>query len=324
MNQSETREIAPNPDRLYEHLKRVHVEFAGKLSNAEVAENLDGKSALVIVNNKRQARALFELLKGDSTFHLTTNMTADHRRQVLSEVRERLAKGPVLLVATALVEAGVDLDFPVVWRAVAGIDSIAQAAGRCNREGKLEMGQVYIFEPEEGFAPPAELKQNAEIALKVLAVHDDPLSREAITSYFQQLYWSRGAELDAKCIIKQLNAAGNQWDFPFADVAADMKLIEEFTVSLIIDYGPYGLDDKARGGLKFGMHAGAIARAMQRYTVQISPHTRHKLIASGAASVMRPDEFGDQFVVLNNERLYDNYAGFSEDNMEDLGSNLMM
>lgn len=316
--QADTREIAPDPGRLYDQLRRVEVSQVGQLSNLELAERVRGRRALVIVNNKRQARALFDLLRDDGALHLSTNMTAEHRRDILAQVR---AEPQVPLIATALVEAGVDLDFPEVWRAVAGLDSIVQAAGRCNRNGRMAgKGQVYVFEPEDGFAPPPELQRNADVAASVLRQHPDPLRPEAITAYFRQLYWNSMADLDANGIMTMTGpAAGNQLNFPFADIAAQFKMIEDYTQPLVIGAGPYGLDEESRKMLDFSSHAGAIARRIQRYTVQINPRVRNELVRLGAAEFVRAEEFGDQFVRLTNERLYDSHAGFSAEDPEDLG-----
>ena len=316
---AETREIAPDPNRLYDHLKRVKVVHRGTLTNAELIEQVCNHSALVIVNNKKQARALFNELRGEGVFHLTTNMTAVHRSAVLKEVRKRLPNQPVLLIATALVEAGVDLDFPEVWRAVAGLDSIVQAAGRCNREGKLECGRVFVFNPEDGYPPPPELERNAEIARRIMIEHaDDPLSPEAVNAYFKALFWSSPAELDNRSIMKQICGSGNQINYPFADIAADFTLIEDYAMPLILGCGLWGMDADARGLLDNSPHAGSIARALQRYTIGVSPKIMHNLIEVNAASIVRREEFDKQFVVLDNERLYDNEAGFSPEHPDDL------
>lgn len=314
----ETREIAPNPAELYRRLKRVDARFAGPLENDELASRVTGRKALVIVNNKRQARAIYGLLGRGNALHLSTNMTAAHRREVLARVRDGF-DGPV--ISTALVEAGVDLDFPEVWRAVAGLDSIVQAAGRCNREGKSDrLGQVHVFEPEEDFPPPPELQQNAEIARDILRAHaEDPLSPEAVRAYFQRLYWDRDADLDSRGIMRRIKETGNRLDFPFADIGHDFRLIEEVTRPLIIGAGEYRLDDRAQNLLEYGEYAGPIARAVQRYTVSVSPRVRDELVRVGAAHVVRPEDFADQFVVLDNARLYDEAAGFSAENPEDLG-----
>lgn len=314
----ETREIAPDPPELYRRLKRVEAQFVGRLENGELAARVAGRKALVVVNNKRQARTIYDLLSRGNALHLSTNMTAAHRRDVLTRVRDGF-DGPV--ISTALVEAGVDLDFAEVWRAVAGLDSIVQAAGRCNREGKSDqLGKVHVFEPEDGFPPPPELQQNAEIARDILRAHaHDPLSHKAVHAYFQRLYWDRDADLDSRAIMRRIKETGSRLDFPFADIAHDFRLIEEVTRPLIIGAGAYGLDDTTQRLLEYGQHAGGIARAVQRFTVSVSPRIRDELLRVGAAHVVRPEEFDDQFVVLDNSRLYDDAAGFSAENPEDLG-----
>ncbi len=313
-----TREIAPKPSALYKRLKRVEVHFIGQFSNVELVARVKGQSALVIVNNKRQARAVFDLFGKDQALHLSTNMTPRHRREVLERIKDGFG-GPV--ISTALVEAGVDLDFPEVWRAVAGLDSIVQAAGRCNREGKLGgLGQVHIFEPEEGFDPPPELRQNAEIARHVLKQYaHDPLHPDAVQDYFKRLYWDREADLDSRSVLKRIKRSGNEFDFPFADISADFQLIQEMTRPLIIGVGPFGIDIETRNLLEYSPYAGTIASAVQPFTVSVLPNIRNEMVQLNAARILRQDEFGDQFVVLDNPRLYDNLAGFSSENAQDLG-----
>ena len=147
------REIIADPQRLYTDLKRTEVTLAGKLTDAALAARLDGhEQVLCIVGTKPQAQAVFTLLQErEGAFHLSTNMYPEHRRRVLGTIRQRLAdRLPCRVVSTSLIEAGVDVDFPVVYRAMAGLDSIAQAAGRCNREGGLpEPGRVVVYEPEK-------------------------------------------------------------------------------------------------------------------------------------------------------------------------------
>ncbi len=321
LDRAATREIAPDPARLYKALKRVTVERLGYLDNAALADRVRGRSALVIVNNKRQARVLFDMLRDEGVFHLSTHMTARHRRHVLEVIRARLADHlPCLVLSTALVEAGVDLDFPEVWRAVAGLDSIAQAAGRCNREGlRSGGGRVFVFKPDKDFAPPPEIARNADVAAIVLEDFPDPLQPEAITAYFRRLYHDWGTALDAKGLMEQIAGGAGSLDFPFASIAHDFRMIEDFTMPLIIGHGPFGMDAETQRKLDYSEHAGALARALQPFTVQISPKVRDKLVGLGAAEVVRPEDFEDQFVVLRNPRLYDEAAGFCEAEPEDLG-----
>ena len=170
------RELAPEPKRLYLALKRTRVRHEGQLDDASVAERLrQSPQALCIVNTRRHARELYErMADAEGAAHLTTLMCARHRRKKLDDIRERLRNGaPVRLIATSLIEAGVDLDFRVVWRAETGLESIIQAAGRCNREGRTEMGDVFVFKPsdEEGHKPPPEIGQFADVARSVMGRH---------------------------------------------------------------------------------------------------------------------------------------------------------
>jgi CRISPR-associated endonuclease/helicase Cas3 len=256
-------------------------------------------------------------------------MTAAHRRHVLEQVRARLKKGePVRLVSTSLIEAGVDIDFPQVWRQLAGVDSIAQAAGRCNREGRRDSADVFVFRSAEDYRAPADVKQFARVAGEILEEHADPLSLEAVRAYFRQIYWDRGAEaLDAARvggitgIMKSLAEAGNRLDFPFADIAAAFRMIEG-GAPLIITGGGWGLPPEEEQRLRHIPHAGSIARALQTYQVQIPPRWRQELLAQSAAEIWRGEEFGEQFVFLVNSDLYDRAAGLRQDELEDLGTNL--
>ena len=333
LDPAEVTELAPDPPRLYEAFRRVKVEDAGTLDDSALVEALrERDQVLAIVNNRRHARALFDRLEGaEGRAILTTWMTPAHRRAVLAKVRQRLQDGtPVRLVATSLIEAGVDVDFPVVWREAAGIDSIAQAAGRCNREGRRETGEVFVFRSGADFLPPPELRQFAEIGRQILARHTDPLSLEAVRDYFRELYWRRGIEaLDAaevgsrRGIMAALAEAGNQLDFPFADIAAAFRLISDGALPLVIRSGPWGVPDDEMERLRHVRHAGAIARAFQPFQVSVAPRLRDQLLRLGAASWWREGDFGPQFAMLDNARLYDEEAGFSPEDLEDLGGMIL-
>ncbi len=327
---AELRELAPDPPRLYAALNRVRVTQKGAVSDEALAEAVENThQALVILNNRRHAREMFECIRPlRGAAHLTTNMTAAHRRAVLASMRARLEAGsPVRLIATSLIEAGVDVDFPVVWRAVAGIDSIAQAAGRCNREGKLpDKGEVYVFQPDGPHKPPADLQQFADIGAEVLARHADPLSLDAVRDYFGRLYWDRNQALDTAQvgnvtgIMAALENSGNQFDVPFADIAAAFRLIEDTTLPLIIRGGEWGVPEALLGDLRFNPYGGSIARQLQPFQVQVRQWFRSELLRLGAAETWRGDAFGDQFVLLSNSNLYDSKAGLGHENLEDLGN----
>ena len=315
------RELAPEPTRIYQALKRTRIRLQGVVGDADLAKRLtDFPQVLCIVNTRGHARELYEML-GDvgGTFHLTTLMCAVHRRERLDAVRERLGDGyPVRLTATSLVEAGVDLDFPVVWRAEAGLESIIQAAGRCNREGKADRGDVFVFAPEEteGRKPPPEVGQFAAAARSVMRQHkDDPSSLAAIEAYFRDLYWSRADSLDYKNIL-QLHRR-SKLDLPFETIAKEFRLIETPMVPVIVPYGgANGSDHTAARLLDELRHVerpGRIARQIQPYVVQVPPSARNSLLSAGAAEILREERFSDQFVKITNMDLYDADVGLTWD-----------
>ena len=316
------RELAPEPERLYRTLKRTRVRHEGQLDDAALTERLhESPQSLCIVNTRRHARELYErMADAKGAAHLTTLMCARHRREKLGVVRERLRNGaPVRLVATSLVEAGVDLDFRVVWRAEAGLESIIQAAGRCNREGRAEMGDVFVFKPsdEEGHKPQPEVGQFADAARGVLrSHHDDPMSLEAIDDYFRKLYWLKGDDaLDAKHILRLLRERGRSLDFPLETIAREFRLIETSMAPIIVPWcGTDGRDDTAKRlleELRWVERPGRIARRLQPYIVQVPPQVRTALLTAGAAEVIRKDDFEHQFVELVNMDLYGPETGLT-------------
>lgn len=188
------REIAPKPTALFDKLRRTTVQHIGTQTDADLLAKLgEHPQMLIIVNNRRHAWSLYDQAKHlDGTFHLTTLMCAKHRSQKLDEIRGRLKKGePCRVIATSLIEAGVDVDFPLVMRAEAGLDSIAQAAGRCNREGKRpsENSFVWIFAPEEQWKAPPELAaQAAVMRLTADSFSDDLIPQIFDFSILQAIY----------------------------------------------------------------------------------------------------------------------------------------
>ena len=316
------RELAPEPECLYRTLKRTRVRHEGQLDDAALAERMhESPQSLCIVNTRRHARELYErMADGEGSFHLTTLMCARHRREKLDVVYERLRNGaPVRLVATSLVEAGVDLDFEVVWRAEAGLESIIQAAGRCNREGRAKTGDVFVFKPsdEEGHRPPREIGQFADATRGVMRSHrDDPTSLDAIDDYFRKLYWLKGDDaLDAKDILRLLREPGGSLDFPFETIAGKFRLIETPMAPIIVPWcGTDGRDDTAKRllkELKWVERPGRIARRLQPYVVQVPPQVRTALLTAGAAEVIRKDDFEHQFVELANMDLYGPETGLT-------------
>lgn len=236
---------------------------------AEVAQQVNSyEQALVILNTRKDALAILDELATPETnhiFHLSTLLCGQHRREVLQQVRDRLATNqPCLLISTQVVEAGVDLDFPVVYRASGPLDRIVQAAGRCNREGRrAEKGQVIIFRPQEGKVPNGEYRKAFEETLILLNREtldwDDPSMFE---TYFRRLY--QGLDTDAK----KVQSVRKDLDFP--KVAARFKLIPDDTTPVVINY-----DDRAHDLIhrirRYGLRASDL-KALQPYLLSLRNH----------------------------------------------------
>jgi CRISPR-associated endonuclease/helicase Cas3 len=228
---------------LFHALRRVEVRTRGKLPDGELAVLLAKERAvLCIVNTRKHASRLYdqlaELSESGDCFHLSTWMCGEHRRAVLKAIRECLkAKQPCRVVSTQLVEAGVDLDFPVVYRAEAGFDSIAQAAGRCNREGLLELGLTYVFEAEE--KPPAGLlRAAADVGKELLSHYPDPLAPEAIEAYFRLLYWIRKDSWDKHKVMEKMefDHARGRALLQFREVADAFQMIRDDQLPILVPY----------------------------------------------------------------------------------------
>ena len=309
------REIAPKPTALFDKLRRTSVQHIGTQTDADLLAKLgEHPQMLVIVNNRRHARSLYDQAKYlEGTFHLTTLMCAKHRSQKLDEIRGRLKNGkPCRVIATSLIEAGVDVDFPLVMRAEAGLDSVAQAAGRCNREGKRpsENSFVWIFAPEEQWKAPPELAaQAAVMRLTADSFSDDLLSTQAVAAYFAELYQLKGSELDNKKILKMHNDAGQSLDFPFQTIADKFRMIESHMQPLII---PFDVDaENLISSLHHADHIGGLLRKLQPYTVQIPEKALAALYKAGRIEPINEKNFGKQFYTLIGLDLYDDVAGLS-------------
>lgn len=270
------REIMPDPPRLYGVLRRVETEDLGLVADAELTRRLlEEDRVLCIVNTTRHARLLFETIgPGDGHFHLSARMCPTHRAQILTRMREKLAEGGTCrLISTQVVEAGVDIDFPVVYRALAGLDSIAQAAGRCNRNGLLsERGRMFVFQTEH-VAANRYFADTSQCAAQVMELHkSDPLALEAIQQFFKLYYWDQKARWDAKGILDRFRLVQDvnfPFDFDFATVAREFRMIDDSAqCSVIVPWGNRGRALAARLR-SMPEPTREILREAQRYIVQV-------------------------------------------------------
>lgn len=305
------REICPMAEAHWESFRRVSFQQAGTLSWMDLAARLQQQEqVLCVVNTRRAAREVFHQLSGPGNFHLSTLMYPAHRRRILDEIRRRLRDGlPCRVVSTSLIEAGVDVDFPAVYRELSGLDSILQAAGRCNREGKRppEDSIVTIFQGED---PPPRLFETSIGAGKIVLDHcQDVSSRAAIHTYFSTLLDLKGAEAqDAHHILPLMESEF----FPFRTVAERFHLIESptTTVYLPLEEGA-GLVELLRSG----QYSRTLYRRLGQYGVSVYPQHLAALEQAGAL-----EHLEDGSVVLRDIGLYTQTTGLT---LEPSGGNAL-
>jgi len=251
------REIIRNVPALFSALKRVTTfPCAEPLSNEKLVEHLrKHPRVLCVVNTKPHATKILEQLGQDDpeNLHLSAQLCPEHRRAVLQEIHKReKANAPCRLIATTVVEAGVDIDFPMVFRSLTGLDSFAQAAGRCNRHGKLTnpqgqtvLGETVLFEPLEE-KEPTFLKQAINASREVLPDQTDLLSPDTIRRFFESFYWKRGGEQGREwdkheilgCFKVDSGEPKHPFGFSFRTAAESFRLIDDFQAPVIIEPTP--------------------------------------------------------------------------------------
>jgi len=303
-------ELMGDPAGLHRSFERVKVNIPDDLQSPRTWEDLafelqQHPSVLCIVNRRDDCRQLWEKMP-EGTIHLSALMCGAHRSKVIGEIKDRLDKEiPTRVISTQLVEAGVDIDFPVVYRAIAGLASIAQAAGRCNREGLLEKGQVFVFIPPSKI-PVGYLRQTAEIGRRILFHrYDDPLAPELFESFFKELYWLQGDNLDKNGILRDLGKDA-ELRFSFRTAANKFHLIDESAQgSLIVRYGE---GEKLIALLENKGPERWLMRKLQRYVVNLPRYLHKKLLNSGALM-----EIAENIFVQGHTAMYDENLGFCSD-----------
>lgn len=332
-------ELMADVQRLFEALKRVEVEYRPRpegWTDAEVAElaleqvHARG-SCLVVVNTKRSARRLYAhalpSLPAEALVHLSTNMCPVHRKQELDRVRQRLNDGlPILCVSTQLIEAGVDVSFNTVIRFLAGLDSIAQAAGRCNRHGLAEPGHVFVVNPkDESLGALPDIKKGRECTLRVLDnLMKDParypsglIGPEALTDYYRYYFHDRQAEMSYAVSAKAIGHDDSLLDLlsaneisvhqhrkqqktdpglffrqAFMTAAREFKAIDAPTQGVIVPYGEAGkeLINDLLATFDITKEIDLLRRA-QQFTVNVFPNDWNKLKQqAGALTTLRDTE----------------------------------
>lgn len=301
------QEIIQDVPELFGALKRTEESFIGELSLQDVAAKLFSyEQVLCVVNTRQQALDIFNALpESDETIHLSALMYPLHRTKKLNEIRRRLEDGePCRVISTQLIEAGVDVDFPCVFRAVAGIDSIAQAAGRCNRNGLHEKPcKVFVFNfadlPISSF-----IKQAAQSAEKLFDRFKGKLtSPECVREYFDDYFWKNQQRMDAEGIIKLCKTA-QSGDIQFKKLA-DFQMINSSTIPVIVALDQNAI--KLVEELKYSKYKRLVLRQLQQYTVQIHSNQLNEI--KGSLELMEPG-----ILILLSEKLYSIDTGLKTSN----------
>jgi CRISPR-associated helicase Cas3 len=308
-------ELMENPEELQRLFKRVHPQYVGAMRDEEIAAAMaEHVQVLTIVNTRRHARLLFELLKGkteDGIYHLSARMCPVHRKSILAQIRQNLREGrPCRVVSTQLIEAGVDVDFPAVYRSAAGIDAVAQAAGRCNREGKLAIGKAIIFDPEPHgmpsrgrFGEVAALTRST--ARRLDEYSGELLSLQAIQDYFQNLFTLEKDHLDEKKILAQIAEGKTDAAFPFATIAGEFQLIDSATISLIVPWDEFA--QRIVDQMVWHPFPAMLAKSLQPYVVQVY---QYELLALESEGVVKT--VGDFIKILTDSSFYDDKFGLKD------------
>ncbi|SMG55464.1 CRISPR-associated helicase/endonuclease Cas3 [Paracoccus sp. J56] len=325
----EGRELAPDPVRLARELRRARIVQGGEMDDNALIEVLrDTPQGMVIVNSRAHALDLFNAAKAEELeglVHLTTRQYPVHRRAILEDIRARLKSGaPCRLIATSLIEAGVDLSFPKGWRAEAGLDSCVQAAGRVSRNGEwpVEDSTLTVFSAP-GRPTPNVVRKLAEAMRSIAGRHDDLLSPAAIRDWFEHVYWNAGAARLGQPMVDRMILGRNGTDFPFRSMAEDFRMIETTMVPVIIP-GDVTAVEAIRQLAVENIPSGRLARALQVYIVQVPAKARALLVEAGHASFHQPALRGDQFCVLESLSLYHVESGFWWERADYLAEEMMM
>lgn len=298
-------ELCPRMEEQFRFFKRASFKNLGKITEESLLERLETeKQALCILNTKNNVQKLYEKIKGEGVCHLSTFMYPRHRQERLDTIRENLKAGKkCIVIATSLVEAGVDLDFQTVYRELAGVDSMIQAAGRCNREGKrnIQNSFAYYFQLEESRKVPGQ-EQQIDTAKQVIRRYEDIASLEAVQEYFTRLYHFKGPSLDKKNILEKFQKC----QFAFATVGKEFKPIEQNTKTILIPVEKRAKEIveelKCKGASK------KLIREAGQYCINVYDNLFQKLYGAGML-VGVSEELKEELFVLKDCKDYSEETG---------------
>lgn len=297
------QEICPDPAGQYAFFRRTELRLLGELAQDMLGARLAAaEQVLCVVNRRRTAQELYGSLPEEGSYCLTTLLCPATRKQLLKEIRSRLKEGlPCRVVSTSLIEAGVDVDFPIAYRELTGLDSILQTAGRCNREGKSSAAEspVYIFRLE-GQKTPKMLEMSVDATNRVLRDCVDPAALEAIRRYFT--FYRRLAgegQLDRWNILPRLRSG----EFPFASIGKEFRLIDQATRTIYI---PIGHGESLIRRLRNGERNRSLFHQLGQYGVNVYPDHFKALYLADLL-----EQLDEEILVLRDLSAYDQRTGLA-------------
>lgn len=309
------QELCPDVKEQFHFFKRTAIHRQGVMNQEELINSLKQRTqVLCILNSRKCVQQIYESLPDEGRYHLSTFMYPKHRKRILSDIKRIVdsrqeSKKICRVVATSLVEAGVDFDFETVFRELAGIDSIIQAAGRCNREGRRDISRsetiVFTMEHSKDAGIPLQLKLPISIAEKVSQEFEDLSSPEAIEAYFTQLFYYKGQlGLDYKNIVEQFEKEVRTWNFPFASVSKIFKLIEQNTRTILI---PIEIEaEEIVDRIRRGECSRQLVREAGQYCVNVYENDFQALHGAGYLEALPLD-----FFLLTKLELYTEESGLA-------------
>ena len=274
----------------FRYFQKCRYSYIGKTDVENIAEKAAAyQSSLIIINSRKCARETYNILSGKK-YHLSTYMTPYDRSETIKCIRNDLRNGEkITVVSTSLVEAGVDLDFHAVFRQLAGLDSILQSGGRCNREGKLQSGDVFIFETDDKLR--GDMKIRAGIVKDIIGSGTDIVSEKSIRDYYKRLFAYSDQLIEKNTISADFNGFDS---IPFRTYAENFEFIRDDTLGIVINNSAE--TDELLTKLKFG--GKNIKRKLQRYSVSLKMHGEFdKALKSGLVT----DNGCGIFVLANND-----------------------
>lgn len=310
MKPLETKEIYRDKKKLFQSMQRVQIRDMGSVEKEDLLDRISEENqVLVIVNTKKRAQEFYQTLPQDSTYHLSTYMRPVDRKNTLATIRERLLSGEnCRVISTSLVEAGVDLDFPTVFREIAGLDSIIQASGRCNREGKrlLENSITWVFRLEDKM--PDIIEKNVAMTEETIQKYGQYDSLEAVQYYFTSLQKLDDNALDRYHAIDGFEKQIDGVDMPFKKIGQEFHLIDSDTCMLIIPLEKEAVElvDELQRRVDCGENFKEILRKLGAFAINVYQNEYRKMIDDNSIY-----EIINGIAVLQNMALYTNEMGLN-------------